>query len=177
VEAALNGPMLIVSLAVLPLILVEHYWAEQIATRPALSRATEVATAVVWLAFCVEFIVMASLAEKKLAYCKQHWLDLAIILLPLLAFLRALRLGRLLRLNALAKTSRVYRLRGVIMRSYRVLLVVKAIDRLINGTSEKRLAKLRQRLVEQEALLEELRAEIRRIEGELTPAESPATAA
>jgi voltage-gated potassium channel len=166
VEAALNLPMLIVALAVLPVVLLEFFWAEQLATNPPLSRATELATAVIWLAFCAEFLVMASLAEHKLAYCKQHWLDLAIILLPLIAFLRALRLGRLLRLNALAKTSRMYKLRGVLMRGYRALLVVKAIDRLLNGSPEKRLARLRRRVIEQETLLEELRDEIRRLEAE-----------
>jgi hypothetical protein len=177
VEGALNAPMLAVSIAVLPLILVEYLWADRIAAEPMLARATGIATAVVWLAFCVEFLVMASLAEKKLLYCKQHWLDLAIILLPLLAFLRALRLGRLLRLNTLAKTSRMYRLRGVAMRSYRALLVIKAIDRLINGTSEKRLARLRQRLIEQESLLEDIRAEIRTLEAEQAAGDSHADAA
>lgn len=166
VESALNGPMLAVSLAVLPLILVEYVYKEKITSDPFWARWIAIATAVVWLAFAAEFIVMASLAEKKLVYCKQHWIDLVIILLPLLAFLRVLRLGRLLRLSTLTNSTRVYRLRGVAMRTYRALLVIKAIDNLINGSPQRRLARLRQKLEEQEAAVEDLRAEIRRLEAQ-----------
>jgi hypothetical protein len=34
---------------------------------------------------------MISVAPRRLEYCKKHWLDLAIILLPLISFLRSLR--------------------------------------------------------------------------------------
>jgi voltage-gated potassium channel len=177
IEAALNTPILVVSLAVLPLILVEYVWKETITSDPFWARWIAIATAVIWLAFAGEFILMASIAEKKLAYCKQHWLDLVIILLPLVAFLRALRLGRLLRLSTLTNSSRVYRLRGVAMRAYRALLVIKAIDNLVNGSPARRLARLRQRLEEHEALLEQLRAEIRALEADHEIASARASAA
>jgi hypothetical protein len=168
VEGVLNLPVLVVSLAVLPLIVVEYVWKDAVATNPQLARWVAIATAVVWLTFATEFVLMASLAEKKLLYCKQHWLDLAIILLPLIAFLRALRLGRLLRLSTtLSNSTRMYKLRGVAMRMYRALLVVKAIDQLLNGSPQRRLVRLRQRLEEQQLALDDTRAEIARIESEL----------
>ncbi|MBI1345600.1 hypothetical protein GC163_04865 [bacterium] len=167
-EDLLNQPMLAISLLVLPVILVEYLLADAIQNHLWLSRTVQGATAVIWWAFTIEFVLMVSVTEKKLAYCKQHWIDLAIILLPLLAFLRALRLGRLLRLQSLGKTARMYKLRGVAMRSYRALLVVDLIQRLILGGPEKRLQRLKHRLAEQEAHLETMRAEIAELEAELS---------
>jgi len=172
-EEWLNQPMLAISLLVLPVILVEYLLAESIQNHVWLSRTVQGATAVIWWAFTVEFVLMVSVTDKKLAYCKQHWLDLAIILLPLLAFLRALRLGRLLRLQSLGKTARMYKLRGVALRSYRALMVVDLMQRLILGGPQKRLLRLKQRLVEQETQLAGLRSEIAELEAELaamTPA-------
>ena len=42
-------------------------------------------TGVIWFAFAAEFILMVSVAERKIAYCLAHWIDLAIIVLPLLS--------------------------------------------------------------------------------------------
>ena len=164
VQDALSGPMLAISLLVLPVILVEFLLAERLESDWRLARATQFGTALIWWAFTIEFILMVSVTEKKLAYCKKHWLDLAIILLPLLAFLRALRLGRLLRLQNLSKTARMYKLRGVAMRTYRALLLIDAVQRLLEGKPERRLVKLRQRLADQEQQLAELRAEIQKLE-------------
>lgn len=173
VERLLQTPMLIVSLLVLPLILAEYIWPEQLAAHPLAAQSTRVATALVWWAFAGEFILMVSLTERKLQYCKQHWLDLAIILLPIVAFLRALRLGRLLRLQTLTKTTRLYRLRGVAMKLYRALLLIDAVQRLIQGSPERRLQTLRRQVAEQEERLAELRAEIQRLEERLAPAPVP----
>lgn len=174
-EDLLNQPMLAISLLVLPVILVEYLLAETIQNHLWMSRTIQGATAVIWWAFTIEFVLMVSVTNKKLAYCKQHWIDLAIIMLPLLAFLRALRLGRLLRLQSLGKTARMYKLRGVAMRGYRALLVIDLIQRLILGGPEKRLQRLRHRLAEQEAHLQVLRSEIAELEAELA-ASMPDTA-
>lgn len=167
VDRALSTPMLLISLAVLPVVAVEYVYAEKLEAEPRLAQLTAIATAVIWWAFTVEFVLMVSLTSKKLAYCKQHWLDIIIILLPVVAFLRALRLGRLLRLQSLGKTVRMYKLRGVAMRTYRALLLVDAIARLIHGRPEQRLAKLRRQLADQEAALDQLRADIAALEASL----------
>ena len=86
------------------------------------------------------------------------------MLLPLVAFLQALRLGRLLRLQQLTRTARLYRLRGVLLRAWRALLLIDAISRLINGPAEKRLVKLRATLIQKEQELADLRAEIAKLE-------------
>lgn len=169
VDRMLSTPMLLITLAVLPVVTVEYGYAEKLVEDPRLAQLTEVATAIIWWAFTVEFALMVSLTPKKLAYCKQHWLDIIVILLPVVMFLRALRLGRLLRLNSLTKTVRVYKLRGVLMKTYRALLLVDAIARLLHGRPEKRLQKLRQQLSDQEMLVAQLRADIAALEASLEP--------
>ncbi len=173
VEKGLRGPMLIVSLGVLPLITAEYLAAEYLAARPALRQAAVVATALIWWAFTFEFILMVSITDKKLKYVKEHWLDLVIILLPLVAFLRVLRLSRIARLQQLTKTSRVFRFRGVAMKTYRALLLIDAVARLLQGTPEKRLSKLRQRLIDQEAEVASIRREITALESQLVAAQEP----
>ncbi len=176
VSQALSAPMLGVSLLVLPVILVEFLLAERLDSDQRLARATQFATSLIWWAFAFEFIVMVSVTDKRLNYCKKHWLDLAIILLPLLAFLRALRLGRLLRLHNLSKTARMYKLRGVVMRTYRALLLIEAIQRLMHGSPERRLEKLRHQLAVHEEQADLLRSEISKLESQTAalPQESAA---
>ncbi len=173
VEKWLRGPMLVVSLAVLPLLAGEYLASNFIAERPTLKQAVVIATAVIWWAFTVEFILMISITNQKLKYVKAHWLDLVIILLPLIAFLRALRLSRLARLQQLTKTTRLYRFRSVATKTYRALLLIDGVARLLNGSPEKRLTKLRERLIEQEAELASLKREIAALEAQLTPVMLP----
>jgi hypothetical protein len=169
VTHALSQPMLAVSILVLPVIVIEVWLHDWMATDARIRLANQFATALIWWAFTIEFVVMVSITEKRLDYVKKHWLDLAIILLPLLAFLRAVQLGRLLRLNNLTKTARMYKLRGVAMRTYRALLLVEAVRRLLQGTPERRLAHLRQRLIDHENEGRAIRAEIAELETRLAP--------
>jgi predicted nucleic acid-binding Zn-ribbon protein len=69
----------------------------------------------------------------------------------------------------------MYKLRGVLMRTYRALLLVEAIKRLLHGNPQKRLEKLRRQLADHEVALEQLRTEIRDLESQLA-AESPPAA-
>ena len=78
IDRALSMPMLLISLAVLPVVIVEYVYAEKLEADPRLAQLTAAATAVIWWSFTVEFVLMVSLTKKKLAYCKQHWLDIAI---------------------------------------------------------------------------------------------------
>lgn len=193
-ERKLNIPMIVIALAVLPLMTAEHFLAAHAASQAEHTHASEevaansktaasqnlihdekwelllqLGTGLVWLAFAVEFIVMVSVAEKKARYCKEHWIDVVVIMIPFIAFLRAARLTRLLRLQQLAKTVRVYRLRGLMLRVYRGLILLDVMDRLIRGTPETRLAKLKEQLVDKERDLAELRAEIAALESDLHP--------
>jgi len=172
VEKGATFPMIGVALLILPLLAVEHIWKDSIATHPALAFSLHFGDAFIWFAFTFEFIVMLHVVEKKLQYCKTHWLDIAIILLPLVQFIRALRLGRLMRLQQLSKMTRLYNMRGLIMRMWRAVLFFNVIDRILRGTPEKQLAKLRLVLAEKESEINDLKAQIDLLEGEVIAAEA-----
>lgn len=145
-------PMVVVAILVLPLFATEHFFKASIDASPLLLGLVATASATVWASFAFEFIICCTLAEKKFAYVKQHWLDAIIILLPLIAFLRAARLARLAKIQ---KTARVFRLRGVAMRLWHAVVIFELIDRVLFPTEEKRLAHLEKKRT---ALLEDLAA-------------------
>jgi voltage-gated potassium channel len=55
----------------------------------------------IWSTFCIEYLIRLSLAGGKRAFVRTHWFDLAVLILPMLRPLRALRL-----LNALRVLNR-----------------------------------------------------------------------
>lgn len=166
-ERTLGYPMIGIALLILPLLGFEHLYAEKINQSPLLGLATQLSGAVIWLAFAAEFIVMISLVPRRIQFLKAHWLDLAIICLPLIAFLRALRLMRLARFNQLGRTARVFRLRGLAMRAWRAVLLLEIVDRLVHRDPAQRLKMLRDQIADKETELVELREAARRVEQQL----------
>lgn len=166
VEKALSGPMILFALLVLPVLGFDFYqWMNQKAESSSrVSVFLSSVEAVIWYAFTVEFITMVSIVPKKIRYCRDHWIDIAIICLPLVSFLRMLRLGQVLRVQQVSRVARVYRLRGLGMRMFRGILVLDIIRRAMEGKPEKRLPKLQEQLAEKEAEIEHLRAEIEELE-------------
>jgi voltage-gated potassium channel len=163
-ERRLGYPMIALALLILPLLAVQHFGAALIAHSPALGLAMELAGSLIWMAFAAEFLLMISLSPHKLKYAKSHWLDLAIICLPVISFLRSVRLMRLARLNQLGRTARVFRLRGLGMRAWRAVLLLRIVDRFLNRNPAKRLQTLREQIAEKERELSDLTAELRRVE-------------
>jgi len=165
-ERAFSGPMIVIALLILPVLIVEYGLGERIGAHPWLRLLLHLGTGLIWFAFATEFIVMAGVSRNKLRYCGQHWLDIAIIILPAISFLRSLRavraarLARLARLQHLAKLSRVFRLRGLLMRAMRALLLLDILSKVLRLGPEKRLQRLRERLLEIEAEAGIVRSEI-----------------
>lgn len=59
-----------------------------------------------WVLFAVDYVIRLALTDRRLRYAARHWLDLLIIVLPLLRPLRLLRLATLLTfLNRKASTN------------------------------------------------------------------------
>jgi voltage-gated potassium channel len=169
-ERALSKPMLVVALLILPVLLVEFGMGQLVAETPALRLLLHVATGLIWLAFTAEFIVMMGATDRKLRYVKSHWIDLAIIILPLISFLRGirvLRIARIARLQQVAKMTRVYRMRGLLMKTMRALMLLEVVHRLLGGNSQRKLAQLKLQYQEQLEDLQELKAEIDSLETEL----------
>lgn len=174
VQRAFSGPMIVVALMILPLLAIDFIWSHRINMEENqwLQILVETGYSVTWLAFTVEFVVMFSIVNHKLRYLKKHWVDLLIICLPLLAFLRAMQLSHLLRMQQVTKATRVYRLRGVALRVWRGILALDVLSRLIRISPERRIESLKQEIAEREREIDKLRREMARLEAELNP-ESP----
>ena len=166
-DRRLSVPMIVIALMILPLMGIElfagldrfqSHWFLQSTT---LGVVLHSATGIVWLAFTAEFIVMIAVVDKKIRYCREHWIDLAIILFPIAAFLRCMRLARLAR--PFARTTRIWRIRGLAMRLFRALLMVEAINRIVRGKPQVRLARLEEALASKEEEVREMREEIHRL--------------
>ena len=169
IEKKFSLPMILIALAVLPVMGVEHYYAEKVAGNQIFAFSLQLATAMIWLAFTLEFLLMISIVQQKFQYCKEHWIDILVILLPLVSFLRFLRLARagrmgrltrLLKLQQLTKTARIYRLRGTMLRAYRAVLLLNVLGRLFRSSPEARLEQLSAELEEKELELAELRKQV-----------------
>jgi len=155
-EKFFGVPMIVIALMILPILLIEFGLKDLVAERTWLRVLLHASTGTIWFAFAFEFIVMCSVAPKKLQYCKKHWLDLAIILLPLLSFLRSLRilratrLVRLAKIQYLSKLGRVYRLRGLAIKGFRGLAVIEVMNRILPMTLERQVELLEEELKENE---------------------------
>ncbi|WP_146523166.1 potassium channel protein [Stieleria varia] len=171
-ERMFSFPMLVIALMILPILVTEFFLKVQIAQYAWLRLLLHLGTGVIWFAFAAEFILMVSVAEKKIAYCKANWIDLAIILLPLLSFLRSLtmlrstRLAKLMGLPQITRLARVYQLRGTLFRALRALILLEFAHRVFKTSTERRVARLKTELAESEKHARFLRLKIARLERE-----------
>ena len=165
-ERMFSVPMILIALMIMPILIVEFFLKAQVAEYAWLRLLLHVGTGVIWFAFAFEFILMVSVAEKKLAYCRQHWIDLAIILLPLISFLRSLRVlraSRLMRIPKLTKFVRVYRLRGTAVKATKALVLLDVSQRLFSGNPQRTINKLQARLEEIEEEAKQVRRKIAKL--------------
>ncbi len=172
-EHIFSVPMIGIALLILPVLGLQTYYQDRIVDLPILHSALHIGTGVIWFAFALEFIVMVSVTPRKLAYCRKHWLDLLIILLPLISFLRTLRILRaaklmnVAKLQQLSRLMRVYRLRGVALRGWRALILLELVQRLLFISPEKRLRKLEEQFIDKQHELEHLRQQIESLRARL----------
>jgi len=166
-DRAFSVPMMLIALLILPILAIELFWASQVAAYPTLGQMLDLGTALIWVAFALEFIIMSTVAQKKLVYVVKHWINLAIILLPLLAFLRGFQVTRLLRLGKLGKALKVYRLRGLGLRAWQAVVALEVLERLLHRDPLSRLYHLREQLAEKEREVERLHCRIHEVETQL----------
>lgn len=156
-------PMIIIALLVLPVVVLELFWAELIFNSPWLTFTLETATICIWMAFVFEFVVMISVTKRKLVYCRKNWIDLAIVLLPMLSFMRAARLGTAMQIQQLSRTARVYRLRGIALRTWRAFVTLDVLDMILRRDPSYRMEKLAEEIAEQTEELNHLKSELNRL--------------
>lgn len=155
-----SGPMIVIALMVLPVVGAELYWKDSITTNWRF--LIQSATGFIWMAFVFEFFLMVTVVEKKFRYCKQNWIDIVVIVLPLIAFLRAARLGRLMKLQQLSRTAKIYRMRGLALRSWRAVVTLDVIDTLLRRDAGYRIEKLQNLIAEKEGEIQLLKSELAR---------------
>ncbi len=122
VERTFHWPMILLAVAVLPLLALEV----QGDLPKDLAVWVDVGFGLVWVAFLIEFVVKIAVAESRWEYVKRNWLDLVVILLPVL---------RVLRISALGRSVRLLRLRGVALKAARsamtLFVTFSVADRLL----------------------------------------------
>ncbi len=153
-------PMLLITFLILPVIGAEMFFKSQVEQSLLLMLIVYLLTALIWTAFAFEFILLVSVAERKVDFCKANWLNIAIILLPLIAFLRTLRLFRFLRMANASKLMRAYRLRGVVTRAKQLALLFNLVDRIMQRNPHKYCVHLEEKIREKEEELEALKTKL-----------------
>ncbi|WP_338815336.1 hypothetical protein V9L05_09830 [Bernardetia sp. Wsw4-3y2] len=140
-------PMIGIALLIIPILFIDlnKTVGEQVAARvPDISLYLEAVQAFIWIAFTFEFILMFSVTRDKLDYCKANWIDLFIILLPLVSFLRTFRaIQGLARVNQVA---RAYRFKGVITKVREALVLADMVQRIMYPNPETQLRALQKKI-------------------------------
>ena len=142
-----STPMIGIALLIIPILFIDlnKTVGEQVAARlPDISLYLEGVQAFIWIAFTFEFILMFSVTKEKLDYCKKNWIDLFIILLPLISFLRTFRAVQgIARVNQLA---RAYRFKGVITKVREALILADLVQRIMYPNPESQLRALQKKI-------------------------------
>ncbi len=157
-------PMMLITGLIVPVIGAEMFFIDQVEQSFWLMVVVYALTALIWIAFVGEFILLVSVAERKVDYCKANWLNIVIILLPLIAFLRTLRLFRFLGVVNASKLMRAYRLRGLATRAMQLALLFNLLDRMMKRNPQKYRAHLEEKIRAKEEELENLKVKLQEVQ-------------
>jgi voltage-gated potassium channel len=102
-ERAVELPLLVLALAMIPLLLVPLV----VDLGETAEAAIVTADWFIWAAFAFEYVVRLALTEQRSRFVRREWPDLLIIVLPFLRPLRIMRSARALRLLRLAQLAAV----------------------------------------------------------------------
>ena len=164
VQKAFGIPMLLVGLLILPVLGIEMAFSDLVYEHEGLALGLDCATRLIWLAFALEFLVVLSVTPRKLEYAIRHWVDLVIILLPFLAFLRSLqiiRAGQLLRAGRMSKLASTYRLRGLAVKLLQAFLMLRVLENASETMARKKIDRVRETIGRREEEIQDLRAELK----------------
>ena len=111
--------MLVLAFLILPFLALELFGD----LSPTGQVLVEVGFWVIWLAFLLEFSIKISIAERKWQYVRRNWIDIMVILLPLLRPLRVLRITRGLQVG---RSLRLLSLRAVAQKALTAIIFLIA---------------------------------------------------
>ncbi|MEJ7732276.1 MAG: hypothetical protein WKG00_24100 [Polyangiaceae bacterium] len=155
VDRWFQWPMTVLSLIFLALIGVEWLGADD----GTLARVVDVGFAIIWTAFVTELLVKLAIADSRWQYLKKNWLDLVIVVVPLL---RPLRVA-----SSVAKMTRVVRLRGAAVKTGRAVLPAVIGLRATNAVMQRLGVQPRNRKAPEQMTRLELEDEVIRLRQDL----------
>ncbi len=166
IEKRFLYPILIVSCLMIPFWITEiifskisHLW---------LTHLLNLGNAVIWSLFVIEFIILCSISKKPLKYVTSHWLELSIIILPMLVLARFILIFKYLQFSKTAyllvkiqNILNIYRARSVINRIIRILIIIDIVRRVYQHRNpQKYLQMLQDKLDDKEQEITEIKQKI-----------------
>ncbi|NJO14568.1 MAG: hypothetical protein HC877_02110 [Thioploca sp.] len=156
--------ILFLSLFMSPFWVTELIAPDKLNNHELLYHLVNLGNALIWELFVIEFIIMFSIAEKKLFYLKKHWLELLVIILPMLALasilvsryallrqFKFIKPENLLKIARIRRILNIYRTRSVFNRILRILIVVDIFKQFYQYRNpQKYLALLQEQLAQKE---------------------------
>jgi len=139
-------PMIVIALLIIPALLIEWQFYDQVSAylNTDLTFLLDLVQAFIWMAFAFEFILMISISNEKVEYAQKNWIDIAIILLPFISFVRTIRLIKIARITQLA---RGYKLRGLLMKARQGFVFASFFYRILTIKPDFQINRLRKKLV------------------------------
>jgi hypothetical protein len=149
-------PMIGIAMLIVPVLIVEWKlmdWVRRELPQLQVRLILESVQTFIWVAFTFEFLLMISISERKFEYVKKNWIDLLIILLPFVSFLRSLRISQIARLKY---ATRSFKLRGVVTKARQGLILADFLQRIFRLKPENELKRLHRQLRENQREREDL---------------------
>lgn len=134
---------LAVSLLMLPFWIIEIFYAEMLYENLLLHHLVNLGNALIWGVFVAEFIIEFSITPKRGDYLVKHWLELFIIILPMIMLSRFVKISyvtglfgvegiaelQIFKLAKLRQMLSLYRARAAFNRILRILTLIELFQR------------------------------------------------
>jgi len=165
IEKKFLYPILLLSLIMIPFWITEIFYPEKLTTHPLFIHLINRGNALIWILFVTEFFILFSIAEKRMDYLKKHWMEILIIILPMLALTRFVLISRSLYLIRIQHFLNIYRSKVVLNRIIRILVILDLVKRFYKRRNpEKYLIRLQKQLTEKEKEISDLKTQISEME-------------
>jgi len=173
IEKKFLYPILLLSLIMIPFWITEILYPEKMTTDPLFHHLINRGNALIWVLFVTEFFILFSIAEKRMDYLKKHWMEILIIILPMLALTRFILISRSVFLTKgaflfgmkLQRLLNIYRSRVVLNRIIRIFIIINLVKRYYQRRNPKKyLIRLQEQLTEKEKEINDLKIQIGEME-------------
>ncbi len=167
--------IVIILVIMTPFWLLELFFSIKLEQYILLQHVMNIGNAIVWAVFVAEFIIEISITRKWHQYLIKHWIELLIILLPMLAFARFLRLTQFGFLSKFGfiqkmivtytvkwqKLLNMYRARSTLNRLIRIAILIDVLRRWQQRRNPKKyLQHLQEQLAQKQRELAEIEHKI-----------------